>query len=381
MPFAMEFLRDPLLAVGTARGGAYRWIVYVAVTAVCAVVYLVLPWTQGAHGTLSSDVKIVRAAGGLAWAFLAVPSALWVYLWLPDSLSRLVPEMRARGLLADPTDQPVLDELADAMRRRIYGVWWPLLGLVAAGIATAVLILVAGSGSLPTWLWGTQVVTSALLVFGAAVLVGRLVYGTFKTLEVLRRAEPRVVPLHADDAGGWSVLGHRAVVLGRAAALYALVALLVNIGVIRAGGNPLEEPASVVTFVALLALPPFVVAAWLLAPHRAMLLARERAIEPVSLAFNEASLDGIAKLSGDGPSKASGDSEASTGHDPVAAVRARSDWLDELKRRREQLADAYPAWPLRLVELRAIWATALLPSVTAAVSAVSDRISDWIAGA
>ena len=378
-PWLRSIQRDPFLDLSKAGGGDHGWKIVAAVSVVSAFVFVFLPGLAGVHASLPSDVFRLRALGGLAWAFVAVPTGFWIYFWLPDSLSGLVPEMRARGLLVDPSDEPVLDAHADDMIRRMNDGRWPVVGIVAAALVTAILVIVPDRVPMPGWLKAVQLVATAPLVFAATVLICRLVSGTAGTVKLLQQAKSRVIPLHADGAGGWSPFGHRAAVLGRAAAVYGLVALIVNIGLIQAQGDPLTSPASLATMVALLALPPFVIWAWLFAPHRAMLSARERAMQPIALTFEKVRLDGI-------PESATSEREATSGQsgttaaDAGGALKSTSDWLDELKRRREQLADAYPAWPLRLVELRALWATALLPVITAVVGAVSDLAAGWVSG-
>ena len=204
---------------------------------------------------------------------------------------------------------------------------------------------------------------AAVTIYSGIVMLLRLVAGTIATGRAIGRAEPRVIPLHGDDAGGWGGFGQRFFVVARAGIAYGAVAVVINLAAIASGVDPTKSAASMITLAYFILLPPLVVWTWFFAPHRAMLDARARALVPLTQEAEEAAFVGIA---------------AAEGEDPTASLRAGSERLDELLRRRDLIVATHPAWPLRLVELRAIWVTAFAPVIAAVVATVADIVSGWL---
>jgi hypothetical protein len=362
---------DPLFAIDRALGPGRRWIIITIIAAFNAVAFSLLPSLLGGQPA-DLNVARLRVAAAAAWALVGVPTGLVIYFWLPMSVASLVPELRARGLLGAPlTGSRTLDELDHDIDLQMGDPRWLVLGVIGVVVSALTYSFESSRSDLPAVVIAFQFLCTVPLVFATVVLICRLVVGTAATVTLLRLAEVRVIPLHADDAGGWSPLGHRASVLGRAAAVYGLVVVLVNVGSIAAGYDPLSSIVPIATLLAFVALPPLVLWAWLFTPHREMLNARERTIAPVTEAFIEAQLQGIV-----GPPDGKGGEEEPSDDD----ISATSDRLEQLGRRRDLLVAAYPTWPMRLVELRAVWATALLPFLTGILTALTSVVTGWLKG-
>lgn len=363
-PLEVAVRNDPFFLVDRALGRNRRWLLIAVIAVINFIAFSLLPALTETQPTTDLNVIRLRLVAGAAWALVGVPTGLIIYFWLPMSLASLVPELRDRGLLGEPgPGHKTLDELDGDIDRRMGDGRWLILGVIAIGLSAATYWLESPRATVPPAVIVYQAVSTVPLVFGTVVLICRLVAGTAATVTLLQAAEVRVIPLHADDAGGWSPLGHRASVLGRAGAVYGLVAILVNVASILAGNDPLSEAVPVVTLLGFIALPPLVLWAWLFTPHREMLDARERRLAPIMEAFVAKDLAGI---------------DAPAADNQLEPLTSGNDVLEQLTRRRELLMAAYPTWPMRLVELRAVWATALLPFVTGIVTALSSYATGWL---
>ncbi|MCA1569831.1 MAG: hypothetical protein LC798_05810 [Chloroflexi bacterium] len=377
-PLPAAVRHDPLFRLAGIGGG--RWVLAAAIVALNAVTLVVLPKVWSAPQQALTDLDVV---GRATWALVGVPVALFLYFWVPIAISTLIPELRSNGALVDRADGDAvvparrglsgveepdtgLDALAAKIDARMDSRVWPVAGVIAVAGSLALEVPTLGSASSSTRaLTVLELVGTATPVYAGTVLILRLVFGMVATTRSIGRAEPRVIPAHADDAGGWGGFGRRFFVLALAAVLYGVVGIVVNAAAIASGTDPSKSPASLITLAYFVVLPPMVVGAWFYAPHQAMLKARSAALAPLSRAVEHAALAGL--------------EPADSGDDPVAVVRAGSDRLTELERRRELLVRAYPVWPLRLVELRTVWATAFLPVVTAVVTAVAGIVARWLA--
>ena len=344
-----------------------RWVLTGALVAINTVTLVVVPYLRPDPLEPLSVLQYIARA---AWVFLGLPVAMFLYYWVPNAISSLIPELKKAGVLRDRDgDDVTLDSLADDIRDWIGSALWPVIGVLAvAGSFVVVGPLQEGEiGATSFRLRLLAVLGAAPAVYAGTVMLCRLVVGTVTTARAVGRAEPRVIPIHGDDAGGWGGFGQRFFVLARAGAVYGFVFILFNVAAITAEGSPSTSLASLSTLVYYVILPPLVVWAWFYAPHKAMLRARVAELAGLSEAFETA-----ASLPRQMPR---------LDKDPVARVRVGSDLLEELVRRRNLIAAAYPGWPLRLVELRAVWATALLPVVTAVVTAIAGIIAGSITAA
>jgi hypothetical protein len=352
--------RDPIFRlVGTGRG---RWL-FIALVAATTAVLLVGPelWL----GT-ERQATAMQLGGRAAWALVGVPVVLYLYFWVPISISTLLRELAANGVLVDPDggDGTVADSAIE-IDGLMDSPFWPMAGVLAVVGSFAWEIFRVSLSASPTILVATvlAVAGAAVTIYAGIVMLLRLVAGTIATGRAIGRAESRVVPLHGDDAGGWGGFGQRFFVVARAGIAYGAVAIVINLAAIASGVDPTQSPASMITLAYFVLLPPLVVWTWFFAPHRAMLDARARALAPLTVAAGEAVYAGLAAAEGD---------------DAAAAVRAGSERLDELVRRRDLIVATHPAWPLRLVELRAIWVTAFAPVIAAVVATVANIVSGWL---
>lgn len=347
---------DPLFRLGFLRGRDRRWLIIAALAIVSAVIGIIRPglWLDGFPIGLPREETFSR----LTWALVGVPVGLYVYFWLPGTFSSLIPELRRRDLLdTSPVDAPALDAAEAHVDERIGNPWFPIVGVMGGVLYAAFgLLFDPKPGAAETVQHALELVVTAPFAYVGTMVTGRLIVGLSATSAFLERYPARVHPLHGDDAGGWSPLGQRANVLARAAALYGFVAIVINGVAFRAGRDPLESLESVVTLVGYLFLAPLVVWAWLYAPHRAMHAARARALTAVSEAF---AIAASTSLPGDG------DAEQLSG---------ATDHLAQLSRRRDVVAAAYPVWPMRIAELRMVWAIVLSPLLASGLQIVVDLL-------
>jgi hypothetical protein len=375
-PLPAAVRHDPL--IGLTGSGDGRWWFTAAIAASNFVTLVVAPMIWSDPGVPLGYADVV---GRGVWALVGVPVGLFLYFWVPIAISTLIPELRAnrvleksrsrrrrstrrgRAELDDP--EPGLDHVAatidETMDRRV----WREIGAVSvAGSFALGLATIWPASPTARAVTALAMVGTAVPIYAGTVMILRLIFGLVAATRSIGQAEPRVIPGHGDEAGGWGGFGRRFFVLARAALLYGLVAIIVNAASIAAGRDPSRSPVSLITLSYFVVLPPIVVWAWFYAPHEAMLRARVAAVAPLSRAFEKAQLEGL--------------EDAVAGQDPVASLRAGSDRLAELERRRELIVKAYPAWPLRLAEIRAVWATAFLPVVTAIVTAVAGIVAGWL---
>jgi len=364
---------DPLFRL-TARANS-GWI-FVATIALLNVVTLVvipiLTASQQSPPAQPPATAVVGPAyvGPFVWAVVGVPVGLFLYFWVPRAISTLIPELRANGVLRDSAaDDRTLNRLASETSALLDHWLWPLLGIAA--VAGSFPLALRPPEPVATTFDPLQrlaaAVGTAIPIYAGTVMISRLIFGTVKIARSIGQVEvePHVIPLHGDEAGGWGGFGRRFFVLAGAGLLYAVVAIVVNLEAIQLRHDPMRSPASLITLGYFILLPPLLVWAWFYAPHRAMLRARIAALEPLSRAFETEERRALRR-----PPNAK---------DPIDDVRVSSDRMAELARRRDLLVAAYPSWPLRLVELRAVWATAFLPLVTAVVTALAAIVSRWVA--
>jgi len=347
---------DPLFWLAFLDGRDRRWLVIVLAAAATAFVRIVQPGLL--LGGVPIELSSERTFAALVWALIGIPVGLYVYFWLPGSLSSLVPELRQRDLVdVGHADMTALDTAETEFDERMGNQWFPIAGLVVVfGYALFRLVDDRPVGAADALQFALEVVADSLSAFAGTVVIGRLVSGLSATGAFLARFPARVHPLHGDDAGGWSPLGQRAYVLARAAALYGFVAIVINTVGLRGGLNPLESPVSVATVVGFVIFAPLVVWAWLFAPHRAMREARSRALAEVSNAFAVSASAPVPDVA----------------HAELA--RPATDYLTELARRRDVVAAAYPVWPMRTAELRGLWAIALSPLLVSGLDIAADLV-------
>ena len=305
--------------------------------------------------------------GRLAWAVVGVPVGLYLYLWVPIAVSTLIRELAVNGVLVDPKGgEKAVADSATAIDGLMDSLLWPAAGVLAVvGCFALELVKFAQPESLID-----QVVTvlaiagTAVAIYTGTVMLLRLIVGTVATSRAIGMAESRVIPLHGDEAGGWGGFGRRFFVLARAGIAYGAVAVLINLASIDANVDPTGSATAMITLSFFVLLPPLLVWAWFFAPHRAMLEARARVLAPLSPAAADAASAGLV------PGEV-GDAEA---------IRSGSERLEGLIHRRDLIVSTHPAWPLRLVEIRAVWATAFAPVIAALVATVAGIVSGWLEG-
>jgi hypothetical protein len=304
--------------------------------------------------------EIVKAA---AWTLIIVPVVLYAYFWLPGSLARLVPELVANGVVgADRPEPPEgsVDEFIQHVERRIDRLVWPLLAIVFIAW-----YLVWDRPRLEALDPATrnqellQLVVYAPMSYASVVLVGRLISGLAIVDDLFKRFDANVRPLHPDGAGGFGPLGHRLTYMAGVLGAVGVGALIIN-GIDIGTGFDAVSPATVFTTLGLVASSVLIVWAWLRAPHRAMLRARQRVAAPIGVAAERITLEP--------PSSSANAAEV------TAALTAGNDELDALKRRETLVTEIYPTWPISTQGSRFVIATVSAPLILGLVDVVLELI-------
>jgi hypothetical protein len=343
--------------------GFRRWTVF-AVVMVATGILLANPELRFSDQPKASELQRL---GRIAWALVGVPVGLYLYLWVPVAVSSLIPELETNGVLDDPEGgEGTVEDSVARIDRWMGSPLWPAPGLLAivGSFAFGWVKLAPPADTTGLAVTNLAYVGIALAIYLGSVMLLRLVVGTVATSWAINRAESRVIPLHGDEAGGWGGFGRRFFVLARGGIAYGAVAILINLAAIQANLDPTRSAASMVTLAFFLLIPPLVVWGWFFAPHRAMLDARARVLTQLSDAAERAASAGLA----------SGES-----NDPAELATA-SERLEALIHRRDLIVATHPAWPLRLVELRVVWATAFAPIVTAVVATIAGIVTGWLDG-
>jgi hypothetical protein len=116
---------------------------------------------------------------------------------------------------------------------------------------------------------------------------------------------------------------------------------------LAAGNNPLGRVEIIILGLIYLILTPLLFYSLMWSPHRALLRAREDALNPLADEYQRISMQGVY-----------------SGKRNIEAIKSKTDHLVEIKRQYELIRDLFPIWPLDTRSLRNLLATSILPVVS-----------------
>jgi len=359
-------LRDPVLRLIRRQHRCNDEVLI----AIWMIVTAVILWLRPPVAFSSGFTPLVstETLAAAAWTFLVVPAVLYAYLWLPDSLAQLVPELDTNGVIVGSkpaAPQRSIEDFTAEANRRIDRIIWPLI--MVAFIAWYLVFDWARSDAVGAARVQEilQLVVYAPVAYASGVALGRLVSGMAIVDDLFEHYAARVRPLHPDGAGGFGPLGHRLTMVARIIGAVGIGALVINAIDFQAGRS-VVSPASVFTLGAIALVGPLTVWVGIRSPHRAMLEARDDVLAPIT--------DAIERLSV-GPLPQTDDTAQAT-----AALKGTNEEIEALHRRQKLLVDSYPVWPIHTQGFRIVVATASAPLIVGIVDVVLQRIGSIVGG-
>jgi hypothetical protein len=171
--------------------------------------------------------------------------------------------------------------------------------------------------------------------------VVRLLLALFFTNWLFYLFTIHVKPLHPDGSGGLGALGH---LLWASVGIMLWEALLLSAAWLARNLYWFSYPEMVLLGAIYIVLTPALLIGWLLLPHRVMLKARVRTLQPMADEFEQTLM------------------QSSTGaeHDTPTLV-AQTRRLAVLKQRYDLVRDTFPIWPLEVGAASRLVVTAILP--------------------
>lgn len=341
-------------------------------------VALLMAWTALTHFGLGSIISYVMYPTAniirvfepqhifysLLVVFVYTPSVWLMYFWQPRATVGALRSLRRNDVIVETGDD-TLKSFADKMNRSL-NARAVLLGVIAvclAGLALETLIHLPAEAALrgrpyfwfhDKWYYFLVFVPTVYSAAYAGVMVAAKGILTLVWFNLLfRRFAVRVHPVNADGVGGFGALGNLVtkyclIAVGVGVIGNSLMVARVLFGVYRV---TLDYLALSVLFVAL---APCCLIVPLWSAHRAMVRARNKQLERVSVQFDTAlSAIGLAK---------------------PGSLRLEKAWQEALtlEQRREFLVGVYPTWPLSVPARRRLSLAAALPFMASMLSIVAD---------
>lgn len=292
----------------------------------------------------------------VAWTFLAVPVAMYLYFWLSGSLRSLIPELRETGVIIGPkrVDGPPIEAFEHQAELRYERDWWVALALFVIWAYSLVKFLQVRPVDPPSTIQLVlDLVFSAIVIYAATLSFCRLIAAILVTTDLFEAYAVRVFPHHPDGAGGFGPIGRRLTVLARAGAVAGFAAIFINVVSFQQGNNLLTSMETILGVGVLLVLAPLVLWFWLRGPHEAMLEARGAMVKDVCAVYDRIARAPLVSRR--------------TVPGITSTVKEGTELLLELDRRAVEIAQAYPAWPIHTTGLRAAWAAVAAPLVAGVV--------------
>ncbi len=304
-----------------------------------------------------------------AWAFLAVPVAMYLYFWSPGSSVALIPELRANGVILGPKEGTTvsIDQFEANAKDRYEYAWFFVPGIYLIALYSIVKFrnLPPGSTAATVQLI-LDLLVAAPVIYAATLSFFRMVAGIRVTTELFDRYRIRVYPYHPDGAGGFGPIGRRVTILAWAGAAAGSAVLFINVLSLQQGNNLLASMESVFGVGALLVVAPLVLWFWLHFPHEAMLTARGTVLGEVGAVYDRVARATIV-----------------TSQTPAVITRRLkegTDLLVELDRRAAEITLTYPAWPIHTTALRTAWAAVAAPLVAGVVGILVSSVRAFFGG-
>jgi hypothetical protein len=361
----LRALGPNVMTRGTKLAPLAWWIVGVVVVATAIDVLLRPALTLS--GAPIPPLSSPDAQQMAAWAFLAVPVAMYLWFWLPGSVHSLVQELRSKGVIADPKSPATdsMDQFAyDAMHKFDGPIWTVAAAILIVAYGLVKFRQVAPEGIPANLQLSLDILVSAPVIYAATLAFSSMIEGIWITSDLFDKYSIQVFPHHPDGAGGLGPIGKRVSVLAWAGAIAGSAALFINWVSFQQGNNLLTSMETVFGVGVLLVAAPLVVWFWLRAPHEAMLEARARFLTEISTEYDRIAREPIA--------------QADEG--AIVKLKASTELLQELDKRAEEIQKTYPAWPIHTTGLRAVWAVVAAPLVAGAVGIVLDDVRTILGG-
>ena len=290
----------------------------------------------------------------LQYAFCLVPLSLWVYLAFPSLIEALFGRLAASGALKDPQT----GDLAANVRRWLHsplltvaaiaaviGYWLyrPIWSIPGAVDLTEP-IDPAALGPLRLWL----ILSLSPALYAGILAIMRLVIGLVFAWLLFQNCRLELNPLDEDGSAGLAPVGELFTFTMVVSTILGFIALGMSLALLAVGISPFSFLETYGLFLLYAALLPTSVVVLLWLPHRVMLRARARFLQPLR--------DELARtLAQMGRVQAGGLDELKVGNEYVAELRRRYDLVEGM----------IPTWPLRLPVIRGLSISALIPLATA----------------
>ena len=296
------------------------------------------------YGLIHNMINSLRKTLGL------IPLGFAIYLYLPSAIALLINTLRNNQVIVEKNESAVsYNELTKTLKKRVNAAVLEVGSLIVVVAYWLVRLYNYCPNKRPLWLEIAALFVYSLVLYGALIGVTRLFMMVRYSNSLFGQFTIRVSPLHPDDAAGLSVFGR---MFTMSITIAAAIAIIIAIGMI----SPHPIPYSALLrpepwFVAgiYISLIPVLFFSWLWLPHKAMIEARNRKLQPLADRFLE-----------------SVEATQLSGEDSAERIKARTEELTELKRQYELLKDTYPVWPIRIQKIRKVIAISSTPLISIA---------------
>lgn len=222
-----------------------------------------------------------------------VPAFWWLYAWMPQGIARTFSSLARKGAFGPHG----VDNIRDAIspRRGTWARWLAFAALfISLGYAWRIGIPVNLELNAPTWLsesrpWNVMLyfLWSIPLALAAGPIIGRQISMIMWLRRLFEGVPIRVQPRHPDGSGGLGALGWYWLRIGLILVVLAIDLVVACFGP-RAVGMPVRLTLETLTGVAIWAVGVSLLWGVLFHAHQGMCVARDRALEEVSVRLAEA---------------------------------------------------------------------------------------------
>lgn len=307
----------------------------------------------------------------LIQSLLIHPTAVAIYVSLPDGLAGLFNSMKQNGIIGEarqPQPESYLAFEGKLMAWADSG-WWTALAVVGVILYWLYRLLADIPGDITKlapqearlWLRLAMLLVYSPLIYAALLSLARFLVGLVFTRRLFRAFKIRINPLHPDGSAGLGAIGRMLALSVLVATAIGAAATLMAMADRSAGRNPFVRAETWVAGMIYLVALPLLFLDWLWGPHRAMLAMRDESLKPWADEFQRSIPEAV-------PSA----------QDDAGKIKATTDRLAEIKRQYELLKESYPVWPIQTPALNRLVATSLLPLITSLLSSFVPNIRDAV---
>jgi hypothetical protein len=293
----------------------------------------------------------------LLQTFVLFPLIFLIYLLVPISIAGFFNTLRTNEVIGEhrrhqsgaETYETFVQQLVTWMDRS----WWTVaIVVIVVGYALYRLLFLepGSSNTVPYWMRVSAIVIYLPLMYVTGMSVVRLVLALVFTNWLFYLFTLQVKPLHPDGSGGLGILGR---LLWVSVGVMLWEALLLSATWLARNLHWLSLPEMLLLGAVYVALTPALLIGWLIFPHRAMVRARDEALQPLADEFQQALLQSL----------------SSAKHDTRSIVTGNRR-LIALKQRYELVRDTFPTWPLEISALSRVVVTVILPLILALITSL-----------